>query len=350
MKNSPEFWLRIAVTVFIVTLIILVPQILYPFSISLILSVLLTPVADCIQTLMEKAGVRKFPYDISIILSFLLFIAVVYLVIIHILVPFITEAKSFINGLPGIILEIQQVIPELEAQYDVRLIPPELRHIINNVVSYIGSYTLQIAQFSISAIFSVASTLIEMVVVPFITFYMRKKGTAFKEAFVKLFPVQYQRHLTHLLEEIYRMLSAYVQGQLTLSVLMAMVTFLGMVALDIPYPLVIGLLAGVMELVPVLGPIIGAIPPALLGLLQSSHVMAQVIVFYIIVQQLDSHLIMPKVMGHVINVHPVAIIAGVLIGGHLFGILGMMIAVPVLAVLQVVIRHMWFYDYYKVIS
>ena len=105
-----------------------------------------------------------------------------------------------------------------------------------------------------------------------------------------------------------------------------------------------------MELVPVLGPIIGAIPPALLGLLQSSHVMAQVIVFYIIVQQLDSHLIMPKVMGHVINVHPVAIIAGVLIGGHLFGILGMMIAVPVLAVLQVVIRHMWFYDYYKVIS
>ena len=238
----------------------------------------------------------------------------------------------------------------MEAEYDVRLIPPELRHVINNVVSYIGSYTLQIAQFSISAIFSVASTLIEMVVVPFITFYMIKNGSAFKEAFVKLFPVQYQRHLTNLLEEIYRMLSAYVRGQLTLSVLMAMVTFLGMVALDIPYPLVIGLLAGVMELVPVLGPIIGAIPPALLGLLQSSHVMAQVIVFYIIVQQLDSHLIMPKVMGHVINVHPVAIIAGVLIGGHLFGILGMMIAVPVLAVLQVVIRHMWFYDYYKVIS
>ena len=189
-----------------------------------------------------------------------------------------------------------------------------------------------------------------MVVVPFITFYMIKKGTVFKEAFVKLFPVQYQRHLTNLLEEIYRMLSAYVRGQLTLSILMAMVTFLGMVALDIPYPLVIGLLAGVMELVPVLGPIIGAIPPALLGLLQSSHVMVQVIVFYIIVQQLDSHLIMPKVMGHVIKVHPVAIIAGVLIGGHLFGILGMMIAVPVLAVLQVVIRHMWFYDYYKVIS
>ena len=100
---------------FIVTLIILVPQILYPFSISLILSVLLTPVADSIQALMRKAGLQKFPYDISIILSFLLFIALVYLVIIHILVPFVTEAKSFINGLPAIVQEIQQAIPALEA-------------------------------------------------------------------------------------------------------------------------------------------------------------------------------------------------------------------------------------------
>ena len=136
MKNSPEFWLRIAVTVFIVALIILVPQILYPFSISLILSVLLTPVADSIQALMRKAGLKKFPYDISIIFSFLLFIALVYLVIIHILVPFVTEAKSFINGLPAIVQEIQQAIPALEAEYDVRLIPPELRHVINNIVSY----------------------------------------------------------------------------------------------------------------------------------------------------------------------------------------------------------------------
>ena len=98
MKNSPEFWLRIAVTVFIVALIILVPQILYPFSISLILSVLLTPVADSIQTLMRKAGLQKFPYDISIIFSFLLFIALVYLVIVHILVPFVTELNLSLMG------------------------------------------------------------------------------------------------------------------------------------------------------------------------------------------------------------------------------------------------------------
>ena len=75
--------------------------------------------------------------------------------------------------------------------------------------------------------------------------------------------------------------------------------------------------------------------------------MLKVIVFYIIVQQLDSHLIMPKLMGSIINVHPVAIILGVLVGGHLYGIVGMMVAVPLLAVLQVILKHMWFYERYK---
>ena len=116
---------------------------------------------------------------------------------------------------------------------------------------------------------------------------------------------------------------------------------------NIPYPLVIGLLAGVVEMIPLIGPIIGAIPPVFLALLQGTGVMAKVIIFYIIVQQLDGHFFMPKLMGSIIDVHPVAIIAGVLIGGQLFGIIGMMISVPLVAVLQVILRHMWFYDKYK---
>ena len=143
------------------------------------------------------------------------------------------------------------------------------------------------------------------------------------------------------------MLRAYVHGQLLLCALMAVVVFIGMWIMDIPYPLVIGLLAGVVELVPIIGPVVGAIPPILLGLLQGTGVMMQVIVFYVIVQQIDSHFVMPKLMGSIIDVHPLAIIAGVLIGGSLFGIIGMIISVPVVAVIQIILRHMWFYETYK---
>ena len=103
-------------------------------------------------------------------------------------------------------------------------------------------------------------------------------------------------------------------------------------------------------MIPVIGPIVGAIPPILLGLLQGTGTMIQVIIFYVVVQQLDSHLVMPKLMGSIIEVHPVAIIAGVLIGGSLYGVIGMMIAVPTVAVLQILFRHMWYYDKYKLIK
>ena len=176
---------------------------------------------------------------------------------------------------------------------------------------------------------------------------MMKKGGAFISSFIGIFPDRYHAHLTQLFREIHFVLNAYIRGQLLLSILMSIVVFLGMWSMNIPYPLVIGFLAGIVEMIPLIGPIIGAVPPVLLGLLQGTGVMFQVIIFYIIVQQLDGHFVMPKLMGSIIDVHPVAIIAGVLVGGHLFGVVGMMISVPLVAVLHVLLRHMWFYDRYR---
>lgn len=347
MKRTSEFWMRIAITAFVVCLIILVPAILLPFGLSLFLAVLLSPLARRIQRGVEEAGVKRFPFDLSIVLSFLVFILVLSGIIVYILVPFVKEFRQFLASVPDLMTSLQAVMPQLERAYYGGSFPPEIRKAAEYIVTQAGSYTLQLAQFSLSAIFSVAGTMVELIVVPFITFYMIKKGGAFRDAFISLFPARYSAHLTALFREMRFVLFAYIRGQLILSSLMALVVFVGMWALHIPYPLVMGLLSGVVEMVPVLGPVIGAIPPVLLALVQSSGLAVQVILFYIIVQQLDAHLVMPKVMGSVIRVHPVTIITGVLLGGHLYGVVGMMISVPVLAVLQVLFRHMWFYDTYK---
>lgn len=347
MKRGPQFWLRIAAAAFLAVIIVLVPAILFPFGLSLILAVLLKPLADGMHRAALRAGMKCVPYDLWIGLSFLFFAAVLYLIAAHVLVPFIKEFKEFAASVPGIIASVQQAIPRLEAQYQLSAMPPEIKQLIANTLEKIGSYTLRLASVSVSAVFSFAGTMVELIIVPIITFYMIKKGEAFCRGFIALFPAAYTSHLEALFHEIHYVLAAYIRGQLALCVLMTVVVFVGMIALGIPYPLVIGLLAGMVEMVPILGPIIGAVPPVLLGLAQSSSVMLKVILFYIIVQQADSHLIMPKLMGSIINVHPVAIILGVLVGGHLYGIVGMMIAVPLLAVLQVLLKHMWFYDRYK---
>lgn len=350
MRQGAQFWLRIGAAGLFGLTVVLVPEILFPFGLSLILAILLKPLTDVLKRLAGRVGLAQIPYDLWIGVSFVVFGAILYFISAYVLVPFVKEFKEFTASIPGIIASIQQMIPRLEAQYQFSAMPPEIKQLIANTLEKIGSYTLQLASVSVSAVFSFASTMIELITVPIITFYMIKKGAAFCEGFIALFPAAYTGHLRALFQEMHFVLSAYIRGQLTLCVLMACVVFVGMMILDIPYPLVIGLLAGLVEMVPIIGPIIGAVPPVLLGLTLGTGVMLKVILFYIIVQQLDSHLIMPKLMGSIINVHPVAIILGVLVGGHLYGIVGMMIAVPLLAVLQVLLRHMWFYDRYRDIS
>ncbi len=347
MKWGIEFWLRVAIAAGFTALIIAAPSVLFPFIVSLIITTLLNPVAHAVYGQAQKAGWKKFPYDFAILFSFALFIAVIYLIGVHIFVPFISEFQEFIKSVPGMLAAVQQAIPELEKQYQLSLMPPEAKSLVSRILQDIGEYTLRIASFSLSAIFTFASTVVELIVVPFITFYMMKRGGYFVNAFIHIFPDRFHNHLEELFKEIHFVLNAYIRGQLLLSTLMAVVVFIGMWSLHIPYPLVIGLLAGIVEMIPLIGPIIGAIPPVLLGLLQGTAVMLQVIVFYVIVQQVDGHFVMPKLMGSIINVHPVAIIAGVLIGGKIFGVLGMMIAVPLVAVLQILLKHMWFYDRYK---
>ena len=347
MRWGAEFWLRVVIVAMFCVLIIKAPIVLFPFITSLIITILLTPLARFIYKGAGRLGIKRFPYDAAILISFAVFVAVIYLIAVHVFVPFIKEFREFIKSVPGMLDTAQLAIPEIERQYQLDLLPPEAKNLISRFVQDVGEYTLKLAQFSLSAIFSFASTIIELIVVPFVTFYMMKKGGAFISSFIGIFPDRYHAHLTQLFREIHFVLNAYIRGQLLLSILMSIVVFLGMWSMNIPYPLVIGFLAGIVEMIPLIGPIIGAVPPVLLGLLQGTGVMFQVIIFYIIVQQLDGHFVMPKLMGSIIDVHPVAIIAGVLVGGHLFGVVGMMISVPLVAVLQVLLRHMWFYDRYR---
>lgn len=344
MRHSAQFWFRVGIAAFLAAVICLAPSVIVPFAVSLILAVLLTPVARCIYRGAHRAGMGRFPYDAAILLSFGIFILVIYLIIVGIIVPFAAQFKEFVYNAPAALTALEAKIPQFKLIYDYNVLPPQVRGIVTDIFREIGNYTVRIAQFSLSAAFSVAATLVELIVVPFITFYMMKKGKAFIQWFIQIFPEEYQAHLTVLFSEIHFVLNAYIRGQLTLCILMGFVVFLGMLLLGIPYPLVIGLLAAIVELVPVIGPIIGAIPPLLLALLQGYGLAAKVLIFYIIVQQCDGHFVMPKLMGSMIRVHPVAIIAGVLVGGQIFGIIGMMISVPLVAVLQVLFKHLWYYN------
>ncbi len=345
MKDS-QFWLRIAVVAFLCMIIYFVPWVVVPFILALFLTLLLRPVVAGIMTGADKLGWKWFPVDLAIVLSFLIFILVMVLLINSIVVPFLDQFQLFVSQLPEMTNQVTTMFANLQSQW-LAFIPPDAKGVINDLAVKAGNYLVDVAKTGIFAIWSFASKLVELIVVPIIAFYMLKSGSRFKKAFAKLFPGRYQNHILTVIQEMDFMLSAYVRGQLLMCCLMAGMVFVGMWFMDVPYPLVIALLAGIVELVPIVGPIIGAIPAVLLGATVSFSLAVKVLVFYIIVQQMEGHLIMPNLMGNVIEIHPVTIIAGVLIGSASIGIFGMMLAVPVLSIFKVISKHMWYYNKYR---
>jgi predicted PurR-regulated permease PerM len=117
-----------------------------------------------------------------------------------------------------------------------------------------------------------------------------------------------------------------------------------MLVLDVDYPLVLGLIAALTEAIPVVGPIIGAIPALLLAFLGSPTLALKVLAFYIVIHQLENNVLVPSIMKHTLELHPVAVIISLLIGAHLSGVIGMIVAVPVAAILKVLYKHLWHYQ------
>lgn len=173
MRWGAEFWMRVGIALFFFGLVVAAPMILFPFTVSLVLAILLNPLAKFIHEHIRVCrGMTKMPYDIAILISFAIFIGIVYMIIVHIVVPFIGEFRAFVKGIPDMVTAVQQAIPEIERQYQLSLMPPEAKNFISRIIQDIGEYTLKVAQFSLSAIFSFASTVVELIVVPFITFYL----------------------------------------------------------------------------------------------------------------------------------------------------------------------------------
>lgn len=175
MKWGVEFWMRVAITAGFVLLLFLAPSVLFPFIVSLVITTLLNPVAHRVYYYAQKWKIPHFPMILPFWHPCHLHCGDL-LIAVHIFVPFVTEFQAFVKSVPGMLAAVQQAIPQLEEQYHLSLMPPEAKSLLARILQDIGEYTLKIAQFSLSAIFSFASTVVQLIVVPFITFYMMKKG------------------------------------------------------------------------------------------------------------------------------------------------------------------------------
>jgi predicted PurR-regulated permease PerM len=186
------------------------------------------------------------------------------------------------------------------------------------------------------AVINVAGGVFGVVTILILTFYMLVESDTIFRRFVRLFPIEQRLRIATVSSDITVKVSAWLGGQLLLGAIIGTTATLGLWLLGMPYFFVLGFIAGIGELIPMVGPILSAIPALMVALTVSPSMALGVGVFFLVQQQFENHLLVPKLMERQVGVSAVTVIIALLMGGSLLGIVGALLAVPTAAVLQVI--------------
>jgi predicted PurR-regulated permease PerM len=340
MLKSYETWLKIAVCLLGLYFLGKVTPIYFPVLLSMILAFILHPLVNYMIKI-KLFGKTALNRSVAVLLTFLCAILLVTVIGAFVLLPFIQEFNKFIVDFPKLIVKVQEIAFRVEERASMLELPANINLMIDRAISSAASFSADLAHDMINGLVGFATSAVQLVVVPVLTFYFLRDWDFLRDKTISLFAVEARPRVRQIIDEFSRVISGYIRGQVLISIVIGLMVFCGMYALGVAYPLVLGLLATCTETIPIIGPIIGSVPAILVAYLSSPALALKVVLFYIIVHQMENHIVVPNIMGHTIDLHPVIIIISLLIGGQLLGIMGMMLAVPVAALLRVLVNQLW---------
>jgi predicted PurR-regulated permease PerM len=314
-----------------VALIVLSIWFLWSIKEVLLLLLISIIIASAMDPLVDFLSRKKVPRSLSVLFVYALFIGLIVLVV-YLMVPPINEQFKELSQ-----QDIYQQFQDKFGIYRDELNSTGIgREISNSIKEFAGNLAGALFQTTKG----VLSGFVSVITVLAISFYLTVEENGMKNFIKNLTPYKHHAYIMKLINKIQRKMGAWVLGQLILSTVIFGLTFIGLTFLKVEFALILALIAGLLEVVPFIGPIISAIPAVFFAFLQSPALALAVVILYIIVQQLENHVIVPVVMSRSVGLNPVMVILGVLVGGTLGGIIGAIIAVPLIAGISVFVTDM----------
>lgn len=307
-----------------------------PILIAGFLYYLLNPLVN----LLMKLGVKRLP---AIALIFILLIAIIVLVFMSVIPNLVDQLVSLAKNIPGFVNNMQTWLQEAANNATRFPLFKELdvdKYISNFDVSagnllqqFLGGLTNSLG----SLIGKITTVVLLLITVPFILFYMLKDGEKLVPNVEKVFPEKQRENIKGLLKQLNKTLSDYISGQAIECLFVGTFTFLGYLLIGVDYAFLFGVIAGLTNLIPYLGPYLGLAPALIYTFFDSPYKALLCVIVVIVVQQIDGNVIYPNVIGKSLNIHPLTIILILLVAGNLAGILGVFLGVPVYAILRTII-------------
>jgi predicted PurR-regulated permease PerM len=305
------------------------------FFIGLALGFVLDPAV----TLLARRGVPRWA---GVLAAFAAVVLVVWALVAFALPPLSRQTRQFLEDLPALVAALGDVERGLLDWYEGLPLPDDVRTTIDAQVAAgaqaLGDLLRGLLAPTVSAIVRAVTFVLGLVVIPVWLFYVLKDREGFSRAVAGALPAAWRTDAESLLTLLGRVGGRWVRGQLLLGASIFVATAIGLTLLTIigfgefgQFTLVLALIAGVLEWFPIIGPIIAAVPAILIGLSIGFPAAVAAALLYIAIQQLENNLLVPKVLGDAIELHPAVMILSLVVGGALFGIGGAILAAPTVA-------------------
>lgn len=305
---------------------------------SLGLAILLTYMLNPLVNVIEKRGTPRAGAILLVYLALFFFAAAIFL---YGVPRVIEQLYRLTETIPLYTAQVQEIFVSVQSRYSNLSIPEGMRQVIDERIRWVEDIILQQVKSVIAAIIGAAGYIFRIILAPVLAFYFLKDWPLIKQKSIAILPEEWRQEVTGLLHDMDQVLASFIRGYLFVAAIVGALTAASMALLGLEFAMMLGLVAGITELIPYFGPVIGAVPAIGLAMLHSKWLAVKVALIFLIIHQLEGNIISPKILGDKVGLHPLVVIFSLFAGAELYGLAGMLLAVPVTGVLRVLLNFIY---------
>jgi predicted PurR-regulated permease PerM len=318
---------------------------LSPFIVGLLIVYLLDPPV-------ERLARLRVPRWLAVLLVYVIAGLIVLEVLNLTLRPLVDQVRTFLQDLPGLAGQLDQQLRRLSELYRGLELPLPIREALDRWLADLAEGGVGFDPAVLVPFVSLTATLLGAIVayliIPVWVFYLLKDRPVLTAAFDRSLPPEWRPDIHEMVRLVERVFAQWVRGQLLLGLAVAISTFVGLLVLSATvdpifgrFAVLLAITAGLLELLPIIGPIIAAVPAVLLAATAGPQAILAALLLYLLIQQVENNLLVPKIQGDAVELHPSAVMFALVVGGAVGGLLGAILALPITAAGRDVYRYLF---------
>lgn len=268
----------------------------------------------------------KIPRPISVAVLYIATLSVVVLLIIPLIPFFSTQISSLIKSFPKYLDDILHAL-------QINIQASQIETVITSQLAAISSNAFAVTGAILSSIFSLFLVFV-------VSFYLMIDESRLKKELSVLFPKKDREGVLNITQQVEEKLGAWFRGQIVLCFSIGLLTWIVLSLIGFPFALPLALLAGILEIVPTIGPILSAVPAVIVALSVSPGLALLIVILYIFIQTLENNVLVPKVMQRAVGLNPIVIILAITIGAQLLGVLGALLSIPFISMVIIIVKNL----------